>query len=123
MTNVLLVADEAWVYNDVVASLTDPDTELAYITEPAELTEAVKHQQPDVAIIDMQVGSKGGMALARSLREAHALDGAPEVPVVLLLDRAADAFLAKRSAADAWVQKPFSAADLREAISKAIARR
>lgn len=121
MPSVLLVADDDWVYNDVVSALSDPDTELDYITDPKAVAERVVESQPDVAVIDLQVGTMGGMALARSIREAHALDGAPDIPVVLLLDRAADSFLAKRSAAAAWVKKPFTAADLREAVAKALA--
>ncbi len=121
MTNVLLVADDIWVYNDVVAALSEPGTTVTHADDPGGLTEIVIELQPDVAIIDLQVGSKGGMAIARSLREAHALDGAPDVPVVLLLDRSADTFLAKRSAAAAWVVKPFTAADLRAALAKATA--
>ncbi len=122
MTNVLLVADDIWVYNDVVAALGEAGTTVAHIDDPSLLTDTVLDLQPDVAIIDLQVGTKGGMAMARTLREAHALDGAPDVPVVLLLDRSADAFLAKRSAAAAWVLKPFTAAELRSALSKAAAQ-
>jgi DNA-binding response OmpR family regulator len=35
---------------------------------------------------------------------------------VLLLDRSADSFLAKRAGADAWVIKPFHDAELRAAV-------
>jgi DNA-binding response OmpR family regulator len=42
------------------------------------------------------------------------------VPVVLLLDRQADTFLAGRSGADAWVTKPFTASALRAAIKTAM---
>ena len=121
MTSVLLVADDTWVYNDVVSALSDADIEVTYISDPTTITEVVIDLRPDVAVIDLQIGSMGGMALARTLREAHALDGAVDVPVVLLLDREADAFLAKRSSAAAWVQKPFTAAALREALTKALA--
>jgi DNA-binding response OmpR family regulator len=41
-------------------------------------------------------------------------------PVILLLDRDADAFLAGRSGAVAWVRKPFSAHDLRAAVDGAL---
>jgi AmiR/NasT family two-component response regulator len=42
------------------------------------------------------------------------------VPVVLLLDRNADAFIAKRAGAAAWVRKPFTAFELRSAVAAAI---
>ena len=56
----------------------------------------------------------GGMAITRSIRE---LD--EPTPVVMLLDREADAFLAGRSGASGWVVKPFSAFALRTAIADA----
>ena len=38
------------------------------------------------------------------------------VPILLLLDRSADAFLAKRAGADDWLIKPFSPQDLRASV-------
>jgi CheY-like chemotaxis protein len=37
--------------------------------------------------------------------------------LVILLDREVDGFLAKRAGADAWVVKPFSDHDLRQAVA------
>jgi CheY-like chemotaxis protein len=117
MPKILVVADTPWVRNDVHAALSLPGYDLQDHDDPRSLTEAVTGFAPDVAIIDLQVASMGGMAMVRALKEASLGIGFPEVPVVLLLDRSADAFLAKRSAADAWLQKPFDAADLREAVA------
>ena len=113
MPKILVVADTPWVRNDVHAALSLPGYELRDHSDPRTLTDMVQEFGPDVAVIDLQVASMGGMAMARALREASLAPDFPEVPVVLLLDRGADAFLAKRAAAVAWVQKPFDAADLR----------
>jgi DNA-binding response OmpR family regulator len=69
-----------------------------------------------VAVIDMQVGSMGGMAVVRRLREAIAMRQIEPTRLILLLDRSADRFLAKRSGADASVLKPFTAQDLRKVL-------
>ena len=62
----------------------------------------------------------GGMAMTRSIKEAALSEGVREVPVVLLLDRRADAFLAKRAAAAAWLQKPFNSYELRNTVDRVI---
>jgi DNA-binding response OmpR family regulator len=41
----------------------------------------------------------------------------PRVPVLMLLDRAADVFLARRSDADGWMIKPIDAFRLRKAAT------
>lgn len=121
MPKVLVVADTPWVMNDVHAALGFPGYELQNHADPYSLTDAVAAFEPDVAIIDLQVASMGGMAMARALKEASQADAFPRVAVVLLLDRSADAFLAKRAAVDGWLHKPFTAAELRSAISEVLA--
>ncbi len=120
MPRVLVVADTSWVRNDVHAALSAPGYELSDESEPARAAQAAAENDVEVAVVDLQVGSMGGMAIARSLRAATELDDGPDVPVVMLLDRRADAFLARRAGAGGWVQKPFTASELRGAIDEAI---
>ena len=117
MPKVLVVADTPWVTNDVHAALSLPGFELADHHDPRTLIDAVTAFEPDVAVIDLQVASMGGMAMTRSLKEAALAPEFPDLPIVLLLDRSADTFLARRAAASAWVQKPFDSAELREAVA------
>jgi DNA-binding response OmpR family regulator len=118
MSAILVVADETWVLNDVRASLPEPRYTLHEVTQPREVVERLEQAAPEAAIVDMQVGSMGGMAVTRAIRNAVGATA----PVILLLDRDADAFLAGRSGAAAWVRKPFSAHDLRAAIDGAMQR-
>lgn len=120
MPTILVVADATWVRNDVHAALSLPGYSLHDHDDPRTVTEAVAEVEPDVAIIDMQVAAMGGMAMARALKDAAQASDFPELPVILLLDRTVDAFLAKRAAADAWVGKPFNAAELRAAVSSVL---
>lgn len=120
MTRVLVVADARWVRNEVHATLTDPDTELVDHDDPAGVAEAISGGDFDAVLIDLQIGSMGGMAVARSVREAASIGGAPHVPVVILLDRNADEFLAKRAGAAAWVTKPFTSHEISSALQRAL---
>lgn len=116
---VLLVADEPWTSNEANAALSDPGTVIREITDPRRVAQEAKEFEPDVVVVDLQVGSMGGMAVARTLREAEFLNEIAAAPIVLLLDRAADAFIAGRSAADAWLVKPFTPQELRAALATA----
>ena len=121
MTRVLVVAAEAWARNDVHAALTTPDYELTDHEDPATVAGTVADGDFDAVVVDLQVSSMGGMAVTRSVRENNTVRGNDDTPVVLLLDRAADQFLAGRSGAAAWVVKPFTAQELRGAVDGALA--
>lgn len=122
MTDILVVADEAWVLDDVRAALSEPRFTLHEISDPRLVTERLDELSADAVLIDMQVGSMGGMAVTRAVRNTAAVGGTTPPPVVLLLDRDADAFLAGRSGATAWVRKPFSSHELRAALADAMSR-
>lgn len=121
MTRVLVVADEAWARNDVHAALTTPDYELVDHEDPKTVASVVAEGSLDAVIVDLQVSSMGGMAVTRAVRANSTVRGDEYIPVVLLLDRAADTFLAGRSGAAAWVVKPFTAQELRGAVDGALA--
>lgn len=111
----LLVADSAWVRNDVSASLPSSDWSVHH-ADPRVVVEAAEKHPPEVVIIDMQVGSMGGMAVVRRLREAMAMGQIEPTRLILLLDRSADRFLAHRAGADIGLLKPFTAQELRGAL-------
>jgi DNA-binding response OmpR family regulator len=84
--------------------------------DPRVVVEATTNHPPAAVIIDMQVGSMGGMAVVRRLREAMAMNQIEPTRLILLLDRSADRFLAQRAGADVGLLKPFTAQELRGAI-------
>lgn len=118
MLALLLVADAAWVKNDVTAAVTDPGTSLDVVEDPTLAVAQAETQRYDAILVDMQVGSMGGMAVTRALHDAMSNDQIELAPVIMLLDRDADRFLARRAGADADIVKPFTSQDLREALTK-----
>jgi DNA-binding response OmpR family regulator len=111
----LVVADGSWVKNEVRSALSLGSWQIEEIDDPRSVTGRLEESRVDAVIIDMQVGSKGGMAVVRSIRQAT--DPADRPRMILLLDRSADEFLARRAGADAAVLKPFDAPELRKALA------
>ncbi len=109
-----------WVRDAVHAALSTSDYEITEHDVPATVVDAVAEREPEVAVVDLQVASMGGMAITRAIRDAAAVGTVEDVPVVILLDRRADAFLARRAGAAGWLAKPFEAAELRNAITAAM---
>ena len=114
MPTVLVVADGEWVTNEVRSALSVGSWQIEETDDPRSVTDRLEASRPDAVIIDLQVGSKGGMAVIRSIRQAT--DEVERPRTVLLLDRKADEFLARRAGADASVLKPINAAELRSAL-------
>lgn len=114
MPTALLVTDATWVTNDVRSALAVDHWEVIELDDPTLAGDKAREIGPDAVIIDMQVKSMGGMAIIRAIR-AKFQDSAPP-RTVLLLDRAADKFLAKRALADSSVLKPIVASELKDAL-------
>jgi len=115
MSKVFLVTDASWVANEVRAGLSLGEWDIREINEPLLTTSLVIEERPDAVIVDMQVGTMGGMAVIRGIRGE--VDEADRPRTVLLLDRSADEFIARRAGADAYVLKPINASALRTALT------
>jgi len=63
----------------------------------------------------------GGGAASLALRQEEGADRLAPRPILLLLDREADIFLAKHTGADDWIVKPLDAFALLNKIDSALA--
>lgn len=116
--HILIATDEQWVVNEVVAALDSPSTTFEIVSNGRNVSRAVAAQTPDIAILDMQVGSMGGMAITMDLRLDQSDGRLPKVPVLMMLDRVADIHMARRSGADGWTIKPLDSLRLRKAVNE-----
>ena len=114
--HVLVAADAQWVVDDIVAALSGPETSFTVCRNGRDVTAVVKARTPDIAILDLQSGSMGAMAVTMNLRHDESSGAIPHVPVLMLLDRDADIFLARRSGAEAWIVKPLDAMAIARAV-------
>jgi CheY-like chemotaxis protein len=119
---ILLVMDVDWLVDEVVAALGDADTSFTVCSDGRLASKQVAAVAADggaydLAVVDLQVGSMGGVAVTMALRLDASAGRLPDVPVLLLLDRVADVHLAKRCAAEGWLVKPLDPLRLRRAAS------
>lgn len=115
---VLVVADADWVRSEVAAA--SADFELIEETDPSKAVVTSGEIAPDAVLVDLQVGSMGGVAVTRMLRDAILARHIDDTVIVLLLDRSADEFIAGRSGADAWLVKPFTPQQLRSVLTSVL---
>ncbi|HEV3400627.1 MAG TPA: response regulator [Acidimicrobiales bacterium] len=121
MPDILVVSDEATVREEVKAAIAEPGTTFRELTRGHEVLPAVREKLPDLAVLDLQIGKMGGMATCMELRLEEGADRLDHVPVLMLLDRRADVFLARRSDAEGWIVKPLDPLRLARAFRQVLA--
>lgn len=119
--HILLATDADHVVNDVTAALGGPEVSFTICRNGRDVTAVVAGRTPDLVVCDMQIGSKGGIAVTMDLRLDESAGRAPNVKVLLLLDRAADIHLAKRCATDGYLVKPLDPLGLQRAVAAILA--
>ena len=122
MPTVLVASDAHWVRDHVRAALVGPGFEVIEVERGRDVRQVVGDREPDLAIVDLQIANMGGMAVALDLRLEESGGRLPHVPILLLLDREADRFLAKRVDADAELVKPVDPGTLRRTVEQLLAR-
>jgi DNA-binding response OmpR family regulator len=113
---VLVASDARWVHDEVAAVLSGPDFSVRHVNAGADVLPGVLERETDLVILDLQIGNMGGMATCLDLRLEESGDRVEHIPVLMLLDRRPDVFLARRSQAEGWLVKPLDPIRLRKAI-------
>jgi CheY-like chemotaxis protein len=115
--HILLATDADWIVDEVTAALGGPETSFTVCREGRVVSDVVEQRTPDLAILDMQIGSMGGPAVTMALRLDESAGALPHVPVLMLLDRQVDLHLARRTGAEGWLVKPLDALRLSRAAA------
>ncbi len=117
MPDVLIATDADWIHDDVEAAL-GGDHVVHRVHRGSEVQGEVARLTPALVILDLQIGKMGGMATCLDLRLEEGAGRLPHVPVLMLLDRRADVFLARRSEAEGYIVKPLDPMRLSRAVRK-----
>ena len=102
---------------DVVdAAIGGPDVTVRHVRSGVEVLPTLRDDLPDLVVLDLQIGNMGGMATCMDIRLEESADRLGHVPVLMVLDRRADVFLARRCGSDGWILKPLDPLRLRKAL-------
>jgi CheY-like chemotaxis protein len=113
---ILVASDAPTLRREVEAVISGPDVTVEAVMSGPEVISFVTNESPDLVIVDMQMGNMGGMAVCLELRLQESYDALDHIPVLMLLDRRPDVFLARRSGAEGWLVKPLDPLRLRRAV-------
>lgn len=121
MTTVLLATDSDSIFDEVDAALASSSVDVLRIRTGREVVPVVRSYDPDLVLIDLQIGSMGGIAACIALRQEEGAGRLDHRPVGLFLDRNADMFLAQEAGAEGWLIKPLDALRLRRLMTRLLA--
>jgi DNA-binding response OmpR family regulator len=116
VAHVLIASDLSSLRADLRSMLESPDVTVEEASSGPEVRNAVQRGGIDLAIVDLQIGSMGAMAICLDLRHEESYGAADHVPVLMLLDRRPDVFLARRSGAEGFIVKPLDPLRVRRAV-------
>src|SRR5277367_1840988 len=118
MSTILVAAEAKWVRDLVSSACVASDQRVLAVSRGQEVRDLVALESPDVVILDMQIENMGGIAVAIDLRLEASAGRVPDTSILLLLDREADRFLAKRADADFELVKPVDPGTLRRVVDR-----
>ena len=117
----LVATDADWIFDDVDAALADEATQVYRVRSGRDVPPACQQLEPDVVVLDLQIGNVGGVATSIAVRQDQAMGRLPAFGVIMLLDRMADVFMAQMAQADGWLIKPVDAIRLARAVRAVLA--
>jgi DNA-binding response OmpR family regulator len=121
VARILVASDAPSVRREIASVIGDGETEVLEAASGPDVVRTVQDDPPALVIVDLQMGNMGGMAVCLELRLEESYLDVPHVPVLMLLDRRPDVFLARRSGAEGWLVKPLDPLRVRRATRALLA--
>lgn len=105
---VLFVTDEDGL-REGAAFAFPADVEISHAQDAREAWETLRTSTPAVAVVDLRTGSAGGFALAKDMLSVPRL---AKIPILMLIERSQDTWLARQAGAAEWLAPPFDIAEI-----------
>src|SRR3954463_12260883 len=121
MSTILVAADAQWVRDQVRSAFVGPGQEVVEVARGQDVRDTFDRVDPDLVVLDLQIGNMGGVAVAIDLRLEESGGRLPHARILLRLDRRDDAFMARRADVDLTLVKPVDAGILRRAAAPLLA--
>lgn len=121
VADLLIVTDSREVFDEVRSAVEEPGMALRWARTGRAVMPALQERGTDLVIADLQTGSMGAMAVAMDLALEAGAGRLDPTPILVLLDRRADVFLARRTGVAGWLLKPLDPLRLRAATQAILA--
>jgi DNA-binding response OmpR family regulator len=106
---VLVVSDNQAVRDEFAYGF-PTDVEVSFARDSRDAWRLLREQPRSAVVVDLQTGSAGGYNLAKEMSATDLAD----IPVILLLEREQDAWLARQAGARNYHLKPVTALEILE---------
>ena len=113
----LVVSDDPDVVEAIGAGL-PADVEMAVSNDGRVAIKQLEDLTPRVVVVDLQTGNAGGFGLAKDMAQTARLSS---IPMILLLEREQDRWLAEQSGATLALRKPVTGSEVLMAVSSVLA--
>lgn len=123
MPELLVATDSPALFEDVRSAVEEPGVTLRWARSGRLVVPALQERRADLVISDLQIGSMGGYAIAMDIALETGAGRLDPTPVLLLLDRRADVFFARRTGVAGWLLKPLDPLRVSEAVAALLAGR
>lgn len=100
--SILVVSDDPLVREQARYGFSE-GISISFVLDAREVPEALTIHEPSIVVVDMQTGNAGGFSLCREMAESGDHAG---VPILMLLERPQDSWLARSAGATAFLVKP-----------------
>lgn len=117
MPEILIATDAASLYKELSSVLDAPGIDLRWVRSGHDVRPELDRKPADLAIVDMQIGTMGGIAVALDLSLEADAGRITGCPVLLTIDRRPDVFLARRAGVAGWLLKPLDPIRIRRAVA------
>ncbi|MEM9521353.1 MAG: hypothetical protein AAGA37_18730 [Actinomycetota bacterium] len=121
MTDILLATDSDALTDEVEAAVAGAHL-LHRVRAGVDVVPAIGEVEPGLVLLDLQIGNMGGVAACLAVRQREEMGDLDERPVLLLLDRDVDVFLADQARADGYLVKPLDAFAIMRAVESTISQ-
>ena len=119
--NILLATDSDALADEIEAAVAGTHL-LHRVRAGIDVVPAIGEVDPALVLLDLQIGNMGGVAACLAVRQREEMGDLDERPVLLLLDRDVDLFLANEARADGHLVKPLDAFAVMRAVESAISQ-
>lgn len=104
------------------AAFEAPDCEVLAGYDGSVALTLTRERSPEAVVVASSLGHMGGFAVSREIKTSAASGEIPDPKVVVLIERDADAWLAKWSQCDAWLTKPVDPVDVAELVLRLVSQ-